>query len=97
MLIFILIDGQYSQKAVFNFEKGSNRQNHSSSGSFYLVEKIPPVKFQILPNHLPPFGRIQYIKKLYGPFLWMGCNCLKAIQSYYEETVYVLPEIPGTH
>ena len=38
MLIFILIDVQYSQKAVFSLEKGSNCQNHSSSGSFHLVK-----------------------------------------------------------
>ena len=50
MLIFILIDFQYSQKAVFSFEKGSNHQNHSSSGSLHLVKKFPPVKFPILPN-----------------------------------------------
>ena len=25
--------------------------------------------------------------------MWIGCNCLKARQSYYEETVYFLPEI----
>ena len=31
MLILILIDVQYSQNAVFSYEKGSNRQNHSSS------------------------------------------------------------------
>ena len=35
--------------------------------------------------------------KFYGPILWMECNCLRAIQSHYEETVYFLPEIPGTH
>ena len=96
MLIFILIDVQYSQKAVFSFEKGSNRQNHSSSGSFHLVKKFPPVKFPIPHNPLPLFGRPQYIK-LYAPFLWMGCNCLKAIQSHYEETVYFLPDIPGIY
>ena len=27
--------------------------------------------------------------KLYGPFLYMGWNCLKARQSQYEETVYL--------
>ena len=41
MLILILIDVQHSQKAVFSFEKGLNRQNHSSSGSLHPV-KIPP-------------------------------------------------------
>ena len=40
MLILILIDVQYSQKAVFSFEKGLNGQNHSSSGSHHLVKKI---------------------------------------------------------
>ena len=35
--------------------------------------------------------------KLYGRFVWMGCNCLKTRQSHYEETVYFFPEIPGTH
>ena len=29
--------------------------------------------------------------------MWMGCNCLKAIERDHEETVYFLPEIPGTH
>ena len=85
MLIFILIDVQYSQNAVFSFEKGSNHRNHSSSGSLYLVKKFPPVKFPIPPNPLSPFGRPQYIK-LYAPF-----------KLHYEETVYFLPVIPGTH
>ena len=35
--------------------------------------------------------------KLYGPLLSMGCNCLKARQSQYDEAVYFLPEITGTH
>ena len=99
MLTFILIDVQHSQKAVFSFEKGSNCQNHSSSGSLDLVKNPPPpppVKFPISPNPLPLFGRPQYIK-LYGPFLWMGCNCLTAIESHYEEIVCFLPEIPGAN
>ena len=41
MLILILIDVQYSQKAVFSFGKGSNRQDHSSSGSLPPAKKIP--------------------------------------------------------
>ena len=103
MLIFSLIDVQYSQKAAFSFEKGLDRQNHFASCSLYLVKKIPSprppprqVKFSIPLNPLRLFGRSQYIK-LFGHFLWMGCNCLKAIQSLYEETVYFLPEIPGIH
>ena len=41
MLILILIDVQYSQNAVFSFEKFLNPQNHSSSGSHHLVKKSP--------------------------------------------------------
>ena len=42
MLILILIDVQYSQKAVFSFEKDSIQQNHSSSGTLHLAKKFPP-------------------------------------------------------
>ena len=49
MLILILIDFQYSQKAVFSFEKRSNGQNHSSSGSCHPV-KNPLAKFSIPPT-----------------------------------------------
>ena len=41
-MILILIDVQYSQKAVISFEKGSNGQNQSFSGFQHLVEKSPP-------------------------------------------------------
>ena len=41
MLILILNDVQYSQIAVFSFEKGSNCRNHSSSRSHNLVKKYP--------------------------------------------------------
>ena len=54
-LILVLIDAQYSQKAVFGFEKGSNRQNHSSSGFLHPVKKSPlpsPIKFPIPPTPL---------------------------------------------
>ena len=42
MLILILIDIQYSQNAVFSFEKGLNRQNHSSSRFHQPVKKFLP-------------------------------------------------------
>ena len=58
MLTLILIDFQYSHKAVFSFEKGSNYQNHSSSGSLQLVIKFQPlVKYLIPPYPLPLFGK----------------------------------------
>ena len=57
---------------------------------------IPPNLGVILSHSLPPFAKPWYIK-LYDPFLCMGCNCLKAMQSHYEEAVYFLPEIIGTH
>ena len=40
MLILILIDVQYLQNVVFNFEKGLNGQNYSSS-DFHRHIKIP--------------------------------------------------------
>ena len=42
MLILILIDIQFSQKAVSSFEKGLKRENHSSRGSPHPVKKFPP-------------------------------------------------------
>ena len=44
MFILILIDVQYSQKAVFSFEKGLNCQNHYSLGSLHLVMPPPPTR-----------------------------------------------------
>ena len=41
MIILILIDVQYSQKAVFCFDKGLNGQNHYSTGSHQPVKKSP--------------------------------------------------------
>ena len=64
MLILILIDVQYPQKAVFNLEKASNRQNHSPSRSFHLVKKSFPSKIsdstltgQMSPHPLLLFGK----------------------------------------
>ena len=46
MLISILIDIQYSQNAVFNFEKGLNRQNHSPGSHHPVKQSLPlPAKF----------------------------------------------------
>ena len=52
MLILILIDFQHLWKAVFSFEKGLNPQNHSSSGSLYMV-KNPPSKIFDPPTGFP--------------------------------------------
>ena len=60
MLTLILIDVQYSQKAVFSFEKGLNCQNHSLSGSHHPVGKLlPPGKISDSPPSHPllPFGK----------------------------------------
>ena len=46
MLILIFIEVQYSQNAVFSFEKGLNCQNHFSSGSHHLVQKFHQQNFQ---------------------------------------------------
>ena len=63
MLISILIDVQYSQEVVFSFEKGSNSQNPSSSGSIHPVKKFPlPSKISDSSltegNFPPPFTAI---------------------------------------
>ena len=42
MLSLILIDVQYSLRAIFSFEKGSHGQNLSSSDSQNLVKNPPP-------------------------------------------------------
>ena len=49
MLILILIDVQYSQKAVFSFEKGSNQQHHISSHFLHLVKTLPHQNFRFPP------------------------------------------------
>ena len=58
MLILILIDDQYSQKAAFSFQTGSHHQNHSSSGFLHPVKKskflIPPTPYSYLENPDPP-------------------------------------------
>ena len=65
MLILILTDVQYSQKVAFSFEKGSNVQNSSYSGSLHPVKKFPPVKLPILPTlnrNLPPPTTYNYLE-----------------------------------
>ena len=38
-------------------------------------------------------------KKPYGPFLWMGFNCLKATANSRRQFTFTIqfPEIPGIH
>ena len=52
MLILILIDAEYSQKAVFSFQTDSHRQNHSSSGFLHPVKKITASKISDSPHPL---------------------------------------------
>ena len=54
-LILILINVQYSLKAVFSFEKGLNHQNHSSSGSLHWVKKSLRSKISDSPS--PCWGK----------------------------------------
>ena len=53
MLILVFADVQYSQKAIFSFEKGLLGQN-DSSGSLHPVKKFPPSKIL----GFPPLGGI---------------------------------------
>ena len=80
MLIFILFDAQYSQKAVFIFEKGSNCQNQSSSGSLHPVKKFRIVKFTIPPQSLTAIWKIP-IYKTSWPLFADGVHLL---QGYTE-------------
>ena len=68
MLIYILIDVQYSQKTVFSFEKGSNRQNHSS-GSLDPVKNSPPVKFLIPTQPLTAIWKALIYKTIWPLFV----------------------------
>ena len=63
MLILILIDVRYSQKAVFSFEEGLNRQNHAYSGPHHQVKTFPPAKFLIPPPPFPPPSPLDAIWK----------------------------------
>ena len=49
MLILVLIDVLYLKKAVFSFEKGSNRQNHISSVFFHLVKNLSHQNLKLPP------------------------------------------------
>ena len=56
MLILILIDVQYSQKAIFSFEKGLNCENYSYPGSHHPVKNLPQQNFKFPPSWgwIPP-------------------------------------------
>ena len=54
MLILILINVQYLQDVVFDFEKGLNGQNHSWPDSHHPIKKSPTK----IPHSLP-FGEIR--------------------------------------
>ena len=76
MLIFILIDVQYSQY----FEKGLNRENHSSSGSLHLVKKFPPGKFSIPPQPFATIWKTPVYKTLWS----FSVDEVQLPQSYTE-------------
>ena len=73
MLILILTDVQYSQKAVFSFEKGLNHQNHSG-------KKIPPGKISDSPPPpLSPIWKILTTGVMQGN---LGLPCLLILLIY---------------
>ena len=46
------------------------------------------------------FRGLKTLKKLYGPFLWMGINCLKAPESLKADSLLCAtksPGVSGTH
>ena len=91
----VLIDVQYTQKAVFSFEKCWNCQNHSSSGSIQPV-KYSSSKISDSPQPLTAIWKILIYKTLWLPFvhgvqlpqgytepLW-GDSLLFTINSWYS-------------
>ena len=70
------------------------------------VYKVPffPLQFSsfigILSLSSDPGFFTAFRKKNYGPFLWMGFNCLKAtepLRGYSLLFTTQSPEVPGTH
>ena len=49
-------------------------------------------------KHIKKVRKKNFFKKLYGPFLWMGFNCLKAWATSRGSLLFTtkFPEIPGT-
>ena len=66
MLILILINVQYSQKAVFRFEKGSEYENQPSSGSHHSHQKL---RFPLPPpppnTYTHTLYKLHILKELY--------------------------------
>ena len=60
VLSLILIDVQYSQKAVFSFKKRSNQENHSSLSSHHPVKKNSPRKIY---HDLESLGWTKFLSK----------------------------------
>ena len=76
MLISILTNAQYLQAVVFSFDKGLNRQNHSSSYCNHPIKKIFskfPANFSF-PYPLTLFGKTGQVQKLLikSRKLWLG-------------------------
>ena len=72
MLILILIDVQYSQKAVLSFKKGLNHQDHSS-GSLLL---------------LPLFGKPCYIDICFAYTYYVSILSMYIMHVYYIFRLY---------
>ena len=93
MLVLILVDFEYSQKAVFSFGKGLNCQNHSSSGSLHLVKKRPSVKFS------PPPPTPGLLENPWGKnLIWRdlefhGGGGVGELENLLENMLYHLPSI----
>ena len=100
MLIFILVDVQYSQNAVFSFEKCGNHENHSSSG-FHLPVKnslISKISYPPLPP-LTAYLENSSLSACLFMFLYLFCaqkhfvHLLFCKCSAYAKSIYVLKEV----
>ena len=74
MLVLILIDVQYLQKAVFSFGKGSYGQNYFSSGSQNPPIKPPHKIFCPPPPPPPTLTPLTYLENPASLFLIISGN-----------------------
>ena len=65
------------------------------------ISMTPTFFFVFLKYFVRELNTPPYLKKqLYGPFLWMGFDCLKAAEQLRGGSLLIttkFPEIPGTH
>ena len=105
MVILILIDNRYPEKAVFSFEKGSNCQNHCSSGSHLPVtHPLPFSQIYDSPVLPPPLTAIwKTLETAVQKKTWTlrksnkSDNNIKIIEQVYMNATSDIVSLPSLH